>query len=68
MITIELDADVYEVIIVAIAKAPSARTSRHCGIVSPSAFAVFMLITSLNCVGCWTARSDGLAPFRILST
>jgi hypothetical protein len=46
----------------------SARPSTDCGIVSPSAFAVFMLITSSNLVGCSTGRSAGLAPFRILST
>ena len=36
--------------------------------VSPSAFAVFMLITSSNFVGCSTGQSAGLAPFRIPST
>jgi hypothetical protein len=46
----------------------SARCSSVCGIVSLSAFAVFMLITSSNFVGCSTGRSDGFAPFRILST
>jgi len=35
------------------------------GIVSPSALAVFRLITSSNVVGCWTGRSGGLAPLRI---
>ena len=46
----------------------SARRSIDCGIVSPSAFAVFKLISSSNLVGCSTGRSPGLAPFRILST
>ena len=46
----------------------SARRSNVCGIVIPSAFAVFMLITSSNLVGCSTGRSAGLAPLRILST
>ena len=35
---------------------------------SPSAFAVFMLMTNSNLVGCSTGRSPGLAPFNILST
>jgi hypothetical protein len=35
--------------------------------VSPSAFAVFMLITSSNLVACSTGKSAGLAPFSILS-
>ena len=38
------------------------------GIVRPSAAAVFKLTTTSNLVGCWTGRSAGLAPFRILST
>jgi hypothetical protein len=46
----------------------SARISTDCGIVSPRAFAVFMLMTSSNLVGCSTGRSAGLAPLRILST
>ena len=46
----------------------SARPSTDCGIVSPSALAVFRLITSSNFVGCSTGRSAGLAPLRILST
>src|SRR6516164_10235757 len=37
------------------------------GTVRPSALAVLRLITSWNLVGCWTGRSAGLAPFRILS-
>ena len=44
----------------------SARSSSNCGIVMPSAFAVFRLITSSNLVGCSTGRSAGLAPFNIL--
>lgn len=46
----------------------SARTSTVCGIVRPSALAVFRLITSSNLFGCSTGRSAGLAPLRILST
>src|SRR5262249_24223378 len=46
----------------------SARASRLSGTVSPSAFAVFRLITSSNFVGCSTGKSAGLAPLRILST
>jgi hypothetical protein len=46
----------------------SARSSTDWGIVRPSAFAVFRLITSSNLVGCSTGRSPGLAPFRIRST
>ena len=38
------------------------------GIVSPSAFAVFMLMTSSKLVGCSTGSSPGFAPLRILST
>jgi hypothetical protein len=40
----------------------SARASNDCGIVTPSALAVFMLITSSNFVGCSMGRSAGLAP------
>jgi hypothetical protein len=36
--------------------------------VRPSAFAAFRLMTSSNLVGCWTGKSAGLAPLRILST
>src|SRR6516225_7407562 len=36
--------------------------------VRPRAFAVFRLITSSNFVGCSMGRSEGFAPFRILST
>jgi len=46
----------------------SARTKRDCGILRPSALAVFMLMTSSNFVDCSTGRSAGLAPLRILST
>ena len=45
----------------------SARSRSDGGIVRPSAFAVFMLITSSNFVGCSIGRSAGLAPLRILS-
>jgi hypothetical protein len=44
----------------------SARASSDCGTVSPSDFAVFILITSSNLVGSATGRSAGLAPLRIL--
>src|SRR5215471_19305075 len=46
----------------------AARRRSDGGIVRPSALAVLRLITSSNLVGCSTARSAGLAPFRILST
>src|SRR6266536_3072931 len=46
----------------------SARCSKDCGIVRPSALAVLRLITSSNLVGCSTGRSPGFAPLRILST
>src|SRR5216683_6147966 len=46
----------------------SARRSSDGGIVSPSAFAVFRLMTNLNSVGCSIGSSPGLAPLRILST
>src|SRR5262245_22817439 len=46
----------------------SARIITTGGIVSPSALAVFRLISSSNLVGCSTGRSAGLEPFRILST
>src|SRR4029450_5789088 len=45
----------------------SARSSSVCGIVRPSALAVFKLMTRSNFVGCSTGRSPGL-PFRIRST
>src|SRR5262245_9405076 len=46
----------------------SARTSSVGGTSRPSAFAVFMLITTTNLVACSTGMSAGLAPLRILST
>src|SRR4249920_3450779 len=46
----------------------SARRRKDSEIVSPSVLAVFRLMTSANLVGCWTARSEGLVPLRILST
>src|SRR2546421_5966822 len=46
----------------------SARSSSDCGIVRPSALAVFRLITSSNLVGCSTGRSAGLVAFQIFST
>src|SRR5262249_54364712 len=45
----------------------SARASTEGGIVTPSAFAVFRLMTSSNLVGSSIGRSVGLAPLRILS-
>ena len=45
----------------------SARARSDCGTVSPSALAVFRLMTSSDFVGPSTAKSPGLAPFRILS-
>src|SRR5882724_4534341 len=45
----------------------SARSSSDCGIVRPSAFAAFMLMTSSNFVACSTGRSAGWAPRRTLS-
>jgi hypothetical protein len=44
----------------------SARSSRDCGIVSPSALAVLRLMTNSNFVGRSIGRSAGLAPLRIL--
>jgi hypothetical protein len=46
----------------------SARCSRVCGMVSPSAAAVLRLITSSNRAGRSIGRSPGSAPFRIRST
>ena len=43
----------------------SARRRNDFEIVSPSAFAVFRLMTSANLMACWTGRSEGLAPFKI---
>jgi hypothetical protein len=45
----------------------SARSNSAGGIVSPSVFAVFLLMTSSNFVGSSTARSAGLAPLRIFA-
>ena len=39
-----------------------------CGIVSPSAFAVFVLITSSNLVGCSTGRSEALVAMQGAAT
>jgi hypothetical protein len=46
----------------------SARANTDCGMLSPSALAVFRLMTNSNVVGCSIGRSRGLAPLRILST
>ncbi len=46
----------------------SARASTAGGIVRPSAFAALRLMTSSNWSARSTGRSEGLAPFRILST
>ena len=46
----------------------SARASRVGEMLRPRALAVLRLIASSNLVGCWTGRSPGLAPFKILST
>src|SRR5581483_4175674 len=46
----------------------SASASSVGGTVSPSAFAVVILIVRSNLVGCSTGMSPGLAPWRILST
>src|SRR6266487_694899 len=46
----------------------SARASSVGGTSRPSALAVLRLITNSNLVDCWTGRSDGFAPLRILST
>jgi hypothetical protein len=43
----------------------SARTSIGGGIVRPSAFAVFRLITSSTFVDNWTGRSAGFSPLRM---
>src|SRR6266404_2522118 len=45
----------------------SARASSAGGMMTPSAFAVFKLITRSNLVGCSTGRSAGFAPLNILS-
>jgi hypothetical protein len=46
----------------------SARASIVGGISKWSVRAVLRLITNSNFVGCWTGRSAGLAPLRIIST
>src|SRR5664280_1935724 len=46
----------------------SARVSSCGGTVRPSALAVLRLMTKSYLIGCWTGRSEGLAPFKILST
>src|SRR5215813_1077374 len=46
----------------------SARSSTDCGIASPRALAVLLLIVSSNLVGCSIGRSPGFAPFRMRST
>ena len=46
----------------------SARDKRLPGTATPSARAVFRLISSSNFCGCWTGRSAGLAPLKIRST
>src|SRR5262249_29839566 len=45
----------------------SARAINVAGNSRPISFAVFALMNSSNLVGCSTGKSDGLAPFRILS-
>jgi hypothetical protein len=44
----------------------SARERIDGGTVRPSAFAVSMLTTSSKIAGCWTGRSAGFSPLRIL--
>ena len=46
----------------------SAVESSDCGIVMPSALAVFRLIASSYLVGACTGRSDGFSPLRMRST
>src|SRR5262249_24788753 len=45
----------------------SARASNVAGISRPSALAVLRFKISSNSVGCWTGRSPGLVPLKILS-
>src|SRR2546423_13723730 len=45
----------------------SARTSNEGRTDTPSALAVFMLISSSNLVGCSTGRSAGVGPLTIFS-
>src|SRR5271169_4111270 len=44
----------------------SARARIDGGTVKPSALAVLRLTTSSKVVGCWTGRSAGFSPLRIL--
>jgi len=44
----------------------SAPARIDCGTVRPSALAVLRLMTNSNLVGCWTGRSAGFSPLRIL--
>src|SRR6516162_8950739 len=44
----------------------SARARIEGGTVRPSSFAVLRLTTSSKVVGCWTGRSAGFSPLRIL--
>jgi len=46
----------------------SGMESNAWGTTSPSALAVFVLITNSYCVGCWIARLSGFSPFRMRST
>jgi hypothetical protein len=46
----------------------SARTSNNSGIVRLSVLAVRKLMTSRDVTACWTGKSAGLAPLKILST
>ena len=46
----------------------SAPASSVGGTVRPSALAALRLMTSSNLVGCWTGKSAGWAPLRILCT
>src|SRR6266700_1436484 len=49
-------------------RSPRPRPSSVGGTSMPSALAVDRLMTSSNLVGCWTGKSAGLAPLRILCT
>src|SRR5215470_19896657 len=46
----------------------SAMASSVGGTPRPKALAVLRLITNSNLVACWTGKSEGFAPLRILST
>src|SRR5262245_66094013 len=46
----------------------SARPSRIDGTSKPKALAALRLITNSNLVPCWTGKSAGFTPLRILST